>query len=146
MTKYKIYKVTSWETEMTYIGVTHLTLDQALKQLMQLFNYWSKGSKVYFLIVYAMLPYADVKLELLEEIETDKYEMVREKVIKYINQYSDTCLNYRNFDYWKPSRPRNEEKFTCECGKDICLSMKARHLKSGKHQLYLKQKTQYDDL
>jgi hypothetical protein len=80
-----------------------------------------------------------------QEYDKEYYNENADKLKQYQTKYrannvdkkKETDKNYYEANKEKILQ-RIKEKFTCECGSTFCISGKARHISSKKHQDYLK--------
>lgn len=155
----RIYRITSPNTKMCYIGSTFLTLARR-------FNYHSSSKSTCNSKI--ILKANNASIELLEEIEVVDKDELRYYENLYIELYRDIAVNklsafgqkishrerykiYREKNLEKErERDRNrdrgkdsnrgkaaKEKITCVCGSIFRRDGKSTHEKSIKHQKYI---------
>lgn len=162
----KIYKIVCNKTGLIYIGsTTKKHLSQRLVQHRCEYNRYIDG-KTHFMTSFKVLENNDYNILLLEicpcQIKEELYVRERyyieslECVNKFIpgrktDEYNKTyyienkedllkkCAIYRNNNKEK-IKECFKESFVCECGISYTYNHKLRHMKTIKHQNYLKQK------
>ena len=129
----KIYKLTSENTEMVYIGQTKQILCQRLAEHV----YGSKNR--YTMASRIILSYGNYDIEMIEEVETK--DEANERELYYIDLYRQQgkCVNIGISSEIKQNDKTDflnryqNEVVNCECGINIKLKSYERHLKSSCH-------------
>jgi group I intron endonuclease len=68
------------------------------------------------------------------------YQNNTEKINEYNKEYRENNkekINEKSKEYYEKNKDKLKEKIECECGGRFTRSVKARHIKSKKHQKYL---------
>lgn len=143
----KIYKLYSPSKNLVYYGSTaEPYLSRRLNH--HLVDYKSyKNDKFHYLTSFAVLECEDYKIELVEQINCNNVEQLRERERFYIE--NNDCVNKKipnrsdkeyyqdNKEHYKEYRQNNQEhikeKVICECGCEISRGNLIRHKKSPKH-------------
>jgi len=153
--KAKIYKIIDNTNDNVYIGSTCCSLKRRLSVHKSLYKMFLKG--LYNNVrSFDIIKNDDYKIELLEDcnIKTKHELLVRERFYIENNNCLNKCIPGRsikewridNKDYHKQYRIDNKdkldiqtnEKFDCECGGKFTRRNKARHIKSTRHQKFIK--------
>jgi len=136
---YKIYKISSSQTNQVYIGITPRKLSIRLCE----HRYSSKYKNIrnhcrsYLLLT----NFDDCKIDLIEEVNKTESK-IRERY--WIDFYGENCVNVRKPGRIITQEPeyriqleiKNKEKMICECGAEIRKDSKFRHIKTNKHKLF----------
>ena len=152
---YKIYKITSPQTEKVYIGSTKHTLNIRFSNHKCKLNCSSK----------LLIEFGDAEIELVETVEIDQ-RFIRERY--WIESYGEQCVNeilpirtkeekreydrefqlanreqineysraYRSAHKEQIKENRNE-KITCECGGKTTKANISKHRKTMKHMKFV---------
>jgi hypothetical protein len=165
---YKIYKISSPQTDKVYIGSTKQTLNRRFSHHKYNLNCSSKS----------IIAFGDAEIELVEEID-EQNRLIRER--HYIESYGEQCVNEiipirtkeetREYDrewsrafyeanrdqilehnreyyrsYYEANKEKYKEKITCECGSKITKVNISRHHKSMKHMKFVTDSTNQSSL
>lgn len=130
---FKIYNLTSENTNMIYIGQTKQILSQRLAEHV----YGSKNR--YTMASRLILSYGNYDIEMIEEVETKEEADEREQY--YIDLYREQgiCVNIglskdiKENDKTDFLNRFQNEMINCQCGKSIKFNNLKRHLKSRLH-------------
>jgi len=152
---YKIYKITSPQTDKVYIGSTKQTLKYR-------FSHHKSGAKhkgKYYSSFDLIQNYSDCEIELIQEVEVDQ-RYIRERY--WIEFYQDKCVNERipirtkeetrehQREYYEANREQINAKITCECGSKITRgymsSYMSKHRKTMKHLKFVQSITNQSSL
>jgi hypothetical protein len=158
----KIYKITDNTNQNKYIGSTCKTLNQRLSKHKSNYKRFLKG--IYNNVKsFDILKNNDFKIELLEKcnIKTKQELLARERFYIVNNNclnknipgnYDKGCQQYHkeyyndnkeklnncHKEYNANNKDKLQQKFICQCGGNYTYAHKSTHLKSNKHQNYLK--------
>ena len=159
----KIYKITSKQTNMIYIGSTILTLEDRFSNHKYVYTEYLKSNKSGCSSI-ELLKHGDCVIELIElfpcdsrlelcrregEIQLENIDIIVNKHIagrtqeEWNAENKDKLAEYNaqwrsdNKDYFAQYRLDNRDRLSapvqCECGSSVRFSDKARHFKSKKH-------------
>lgn len=78
-----------------------------------------------------------VMLELKSNMNKLKAYKTEDEKREYFRQYTEDYRKNNKEKVKEYKKERGKIKFNCECGSNICLEHKARHIKSIKHQNFL---------
>jgi hypothetical protein len=146
----KIYKLTSSNTDLIYIGSTTKTLQQRLSAHKYHHKLW-KDNKFNFMTSFKVFEDGnDAIIELLETYPCDSKKNLELRERYYIESHKcvnkcvptrdhrESCKQYRetNKDI---IHKKEKEKVTCVCGSQMRKDGKSAHLKTIKHQTFVKQ-------
>ena len=145
MNKYqngKIYKLTDNTNGNIYIGSTTQTLNRRLQKHRASYNcYLNPNVKQGYMTSFNIIKNNDYKIELICDYPCDTNRQLEEKEQEYIDMYD--CINkswsYGNdlekykLNIKKHTLERSKKKYICECGCEVLLSNKSRHIKTKKH-------------
>jgi len=145
MNKYqngKIYKLTDNTNGNIYIGSTTQTLNRRLQKHRASYNcYLNPNVKQGYMASFDIIKNDDYKIQLICDYPCDTNRQLEEKEQEYINMYD--CINksrsYGNdLEKYKETMKRHKierskKKYICECGCEVLLSNKSRHIKTKKH-------------
>ena len=154
----KIYKVVCLDTGRIYIGSTYKTLEKRLKNHETDYKSYLKGN-INFKYSYDIIKDGNYTIELIEDYPcNNKTELERQEGLHQRKAIADdnvVCVN-KNIagrtkqEYKADNREiileKKKEKFNCECGGKYTRTHKAEHLKSNRHQTYLKQKNSVEQM
>ena len=76
------------------------------------------------------------KKEYDQRYKKERYEVIRDKVIEKQKQYYETNKEQAKA-YYKNNKDKLCKPYTCECGRTIQHTVKARHFRSKVHQDYI---------
>ena len=169
----KIYKVVCLDTGRIYIGSTYLTLEHRLKIHETDYKTYLNGN-INFKYSYDIIKDGNYTIELIEDYPcNNRTELERQEGLHQRKAIADdnvVCINKNiagrtrqeyNADnreimlnkqkiYRENNREvlleKKKEKFNCECGGKYTRTHKAEHLKSNRHQTYLKQKNSVEQM
>ena len=155
----KIYKLTSDQTSLIYIGSTVKTLNKRLTNHICDYNNYLNGNKRCYISSYEILKHGDYKIELIELYPCDNKEELHEREQYYLDYYKDIIVNkikaytgiYTNLSkseykkqHYQLNREkileRKKEKITCECGAVVSRRHLSKHKRSKKHINYINNK------
>ena len=153
MIKGKIYKITSPNTDMVYIGSTTATLNRRLRNH---FYDWERKRK-YCSSIY-IIEKGNVTIELLEEVQVDSKKDLRKLEQEWINKIPNAVNNRKAYiheeqlkestsEYNRKYREKNKEiikkkhsekkEYCKECNCWIIGSQMRRHERTLKHNKIL---------
>ena len=94
-------------------------------------------------IKYAQM-FSEKNKEKISEVKKIYRENNNEKISEYQKQYGENNkdkISENKKIYYVNNREKKLEKYACECGAIFCISCKSRHLKTKKHQEFIKAST-----
>ena len=167
----RIYKLVDIGYSKCYIGSTIETLSNRRAKHIYSYRVWRSGKPMIKCCAFDMFEEFGTENVKIEEIEKypckDRDELlaregyyiqstdcINKKVAGrnfkgWYNDNREKCLNNFKNNYYKNIEERKAYKttpFECECGSTVCLNHKARHSKTSKHQNYINQMNQQEQL
>jgi len=146
---FKIYMISSSQTNQVYIGSTKLTLEQRFSRHIS----HAKNTKIKCISRVLINNFSDCKIDLIE-YTTKENRSQRERY--WVEYYCDRAVNR-----WLPGRTKKEYNkkwyqqhteqhkermkeygavlITCECGSTYTRGNKTQHLRSTKHKDFITQ-------
>lgn len=79
-------------------------------------------------------------LELKSNMNKLKAYLSEDEKKEYFRKYSENYRNNNKEIVKEKKKERSKIKFNCECGSNVCIDHKSRHIKSIKHQNFLNSK------
>ena len=144
----KIYKLTSNQTDMFYIGSTSLSLKKRLSIHMSGYKRYLNDMNTY-LTAYLVCSFNDCKIQLLENYPCANRKELEKREGYWQDQYPECCnkskagvdqlsdIKKYQEEYRQSNRDKINEKFTCDCGGFYTRVNRISHTKTKKHQTYL---------
>lgn len=150
---YRIYKLTSGETEKCYIGITHLSLNKRLNKHKNSYKRYCDKKRLGYVTSFEICKYSDVQINLIEEtddVTRERYHIEnnensvnktiptrsqkeyaednKEKISKYYKKWVE-----ENKEHIKQYKKDWIKEMICECGSTTSNHHYKRHIKSKKH-------------
>ncbi len=134
----KIYKIIDNTNNSVYIGSTCYSLEDRLKGHESSFRTYLKGIKATCLTSYKILTNGNYKIELIENFPCENSKQLFEREGFYIRKYKNEGLNIVNKTIlgltWEEQLKKRNEKYICECGKQVKYSNKLQHQQTKLHK------------
>ncbi len=151
----KIYKLTSSNGNLCYVGSTTRSLDKRLLEHLNSYNCWKDNKCSYITSFKVIEDETETIIELLENYQCNSRKELEIRERHYIE--SNKCVNktipgrtdkeYREEYYSKNKDVLNAKanaKHTCECGGNYAHKHRSTHFKTLKHQKFVKQQSESD--
>jgi hypothetical protein len=130
----KIYKISSSQTDLIYIGSTSLTLEKRMTYHRGGYNRWKKqASKITTVSSYDILDYGDAVISLIEDYPTNTQSELRAREQYWIQQYADLVVNKRRaytglttVQYYQQYYQVNKEKLSARSALDYAANRESR--------------------
>lgn len=151
----KIYKLTSPETEMIFIGSTYTYLYERLQKHKTSFKLNSENTSNES--AFQILKLKNVQITLIELYPCNNSDELNARKRYWIDQFKDICVNIKIFGKTKEEKLKQKKKnnkkyhennkeeinekrkqiFVCGCGSSVTRWNKGKHEKSNIHQQWL---------
>lgn len=145
----KVYKITSPNTDMVYIGsTTSPLLCYRLRGHVYMWNKWKRDKSYTYLAVYPILDAGAYQIELLESCPCKCRDELRATEQKWMREYGDKCCNKQRA-FVTPEEIKQDQReykvaeraaaatHNCACGGRYKTGRVRMHEKTKKHQKYL---------
>lgn len=158
MNKYtngKIYKISIKDCDKVYIGSTCRSLPSRFTSHLFAYKYWKEngtGSKFSLFELFDEFGISNAQIDLIEQYpcltknelvlrESEYIKKCENKInknipgrtmIQYYQDNKDKLHEYR-IKNEKKTREYHNTKFICECGKELTMGNRARHMRSNYH-------------
>jgi hypothetical protein len=147
--KAKLYKISSPNTQLVYIGSSCAPLLSARlsKHVHDLKRY--KQGDFHFISSFIVLEAGDYKIELLELYPCEHKDQLRTREQFWLNEYGERACNQRRVQLTAEDKVEYRTKYvaanyntiynrcSCPCGGSFTTNQAACHKKTKLHQLYL---------